>query len=479
MKLEDHKNYNSLVKKWKFIDDFYEGDPHDLIAAGHLIKHKSESKNTPEANAQFAERTSRAANNNELEAAIEVHASHLSQIINFGELLNDPAMTEIILDANGFSESSQNVFEEAIKIFLKYDRVAYIIEAPEVSADLSKAEEKTIGARSYHKVIEPYAVRNWEYFLDGVNRGKLKTCYIELEPIKIAEKTKRRVDVYEVKLDNQLRINGYVKTTFVETDSENEFEVEGEAKEGAIDRIPITIIGHGRSRFYKIALSNKKLFNDGSVLDNVLYYQGFKWHIITGVKPDDIKSRAEFKVTTIDNENASVHSIEEGNPEALFKAIDKREQRTRRAAMFDVNALTSDDSKQQQSVESKEHDAKGRVKFYDRVITSFETKLNEVFQTHAQFEGYAGEFKITIAREFGLDDTNKDILESTTVFNLAKDIGAVEVQKSIVIQMIKKMKSVSEEEKEKLIASVEKAQAPTSLSPFVSQNRPSVFSQIP
>lgn len=478
-----HPEYLQDSPTYDKISRFVDGDV--TRVSKYLIQYDSERPNTDDARRAWESRKERLTNENEVDPPLQVNLSHLNQPLNFGVLADNETMKPIIEDVTGLGCSAQEMFKKKLSLYMQHGKVAVLVDGPSKVAD-SKAQAQEAGERSYQVLYSAAHILDWKVFTKGSRRGQLAEVVLCEEPYKSdGDKWyKRLVRFYfpsgyaagrdevfwkqELQAQSHFTTSVYNETVLDYPDKPQTYDIMSDVP-GGLKQIPLVIIGDGLkdSAMRAVTHENEALLNLRSILDNVLYYQGYQRNIGTGMKPEDIKSVAEYLFVTVDNEKAAVHTIEAGDPEGIFKRVRGRENRARRLGMFEFNKLVAEDSREEPSAESKALDSKGRLARYNDILDLFQKKLRKIYELHAQYEGLSEEeIDISIPRDFGLDDPEAVISKRSVVFSQAGQLGAVDVQKQVLKQGVNELRVIPDEgEKEeetraKLMQSVDTATSP-------------------
>lgn len=458
-----HPEYSNSHSKWKTIDDFIDGSNDRVLR--YLQQWASEASNTPDAVKAFQRRQRRVCNENEVYPILEVLIGYLGQPISFGRFSSteaqDSNLAIILEDVTGFEMSAQAAFKEALRLYLRHGRAGILVEGP---AELSKSAggARLTNERSYQCIYTALEIKDWSYFRTGPKRGQLSSVLLADGNVTTEAGTFAKYLRYSYKPAN---LEKYVveslisKSPHVADNCRDEIEVEvTPVSIGYLDRIPFVLIGKGLDECQlKIPVAyNEKLLNLRSEHDNIDYFQSSKRTILTGCTGDDIETMNEQTVTCIPNQEASVHSIDPGDPKSLSERIQRMEVKLRRFGLKQYNQIVSENSAQVQSADSKELDMKGLKVWLNELLDMFQKKLRQVYALHAQFEGVKEQVEVTISRDFGLDDKVGIEQERGSLFSRSGSLGAREVQKQVVLQQISEMRNIVPEQDEDVEAARER-----------------------
>lgn len=489
-KFTHHPEYLSSLGKWHEISDFRDGDTDRVL--GYLIPFDSERADTPQAKATFHSRQRRLSNENDIAPIADVHLSHLSQPINFGKLADNPQLATIIADADGEGTSEQRLVKDLLSGFLDHGKAGLLVDGTDAIAT-TRAEVEATGERSYQVLFSATQIRYWAKFKSGRRRGQLAEVVLDAEPrIDADGKSHGRLQrfYFEPGVENnpealfQKQILELAEPGDIEaTESEIELIVAEEAI-GSLPEIPFVLFGRGLadSILRMPAQMNKALLNDRSHRDNIHYYQAHQRLVATGCGPEDIKAMAEYTVTCIENEQATIQPIPASDPASLTQKIAEKEIKLKRYGMKRLNELVSASSAQVQSADSKALDQKALIAWYDEVLDELQKFLVKVFIFHMLFEGVTEEPSISVPRDYGLDDPQAIRSDRSVIFSEAGALGADDVQKQILKQQLQEMPTVIPDEDEtqaealqRLMDSVDTA---TKDAPLANAGRPSISDQI-
>ena len=445
MKISYHPRFLDEKQTYSEIDDWYDGRLSRVIK--YLIPHQSESNNTPESSRAWEARRARTTNENDMKPAVKIHVGHLAQPVEWGKFGEEPRLAPVLDDVSGLGDSPERFFIKSFTKYVLHGFLGIYVEGPEIAPD---APEETINdvqesrSHSFQILFDAHSIRNWARFSSGPYRGQLSSVLVARGVVEFEGNKGERLDLFEIRPGkNFTRTELFVKKG-EKPDKEGGIPATVIARfQGNVPEIPIVLIGEGLESTVMgdVAQRHNSLFNQTSIYDSINYYQGFKWSIITGARAEEISARSEFQVTLVSNENASVHTIESGDPTAIASRCEGMRYRLRRLAMFDMNALTNDESKMIQSAESKEHDVQGRKEIYDTILTDFEKSFSHVYRLHAFYEGAPALYgdksaMIKFGRNFKLTDPISEITRSNLVFSQATVLGAQQTRKEIFRQNV-------------------------------------------
>lgn len=442
------KNHEQLVcdlEKYQGLIAFIDGSVEAVKS--HLLPYLTESANTPEAAKAFANRSSRLYNINDCEPYLHLHLGHLSQEITIKTPETD-AFKQIKADVTGFGMSAEQMAREMIWYGLGEGKCGVLVDRQKGTAP-TVAEAKARGERSYQVLFRATEIRDWERYEAGPKRGKLKKVVLDAKPYIDEKGSYAQFRMYTLdeapgaKVRYQLLRHKKAGQAKIEKNAEYDCEVK-EDFEIEIDTIPFQLFGEGADDSYlaNVWPLNKALLNRGSEKSNCNSHQGFQRSFVFGANPEEISAIGEHLISIINNEKATISTIDAGSPDALEREEALIRRRLDRIAKFEFNQL-SDDTRQVQSADSKAKDLVARKGIYNNTMDNLTEALKAIYVLHAKFESAnENEIEVTIGRDFGLEDAAAENAEMDGVFAQARELGAVEVQKAILRTRIQNLKLV-------------------------------------
>lgn len=476
----NHPEFTHYLPTYLAINDFVNGSR--AAVAKYLIPYATESASTKGGSAAFSTRLKRLYNKNLCEPPLVIHLGHLSQEIEVDGINEKSALWPIHEDMTGLGSKLKNFYRDLMWQYLQLGRCGVLIDGPAVVAN-SKTGAIASGERSYCTIFKAHQIRDWEIYDSGPMRGKFKRVVLQQTPW-IDPKDKKKYDrvyvmesteskdqagqyTYAVtwkKLQDKNEgclldyVNGAMETTPDDYAGDREYEILDAGAIG-LEEIPFVIMGEGprESVISSVLELNQATLNLNSTLTNIIYHQGFQRLLFAGVSEEEIRWLSENIGSVTTNDKAQVFTIPAGDPTAAFREIANLENRARRTALIENNSLMSEESLAAVSAESKAKDSIGRRKYYDYVIDIFEDKLTQVFRYIALFEGETDPIhRVTIKREYGLENAQEEIQQDGLAFSQAAQVGALEVQKEILARYIRKQ-PLADDVKERLLKNIETA----------------------
>jgi hypothetical protein len=475
------KDYLASLETWEEIDDFCDGDRRVLVEK-YLIPHESERVPNKKAQNLWADRKKRTGYENDTQPFLDIHSGHLARNVNFGKLNDNEQFKLIIEDATGYGEGAQEMYEQMVELRLKHGLLAVLVDGPATIAE-NKADAVAAKERSYQVIFNARQILNYEWFNDGPRKGQLKQIVLQADQI---EKDGQMMDaVHRFYLPEGADRNpsaGFIKELLYTDDEDKKgstsdkkrFKLFSAPVLGSIPQIPIEVIGRGLkdSKMRSVTQQAWKLFNSRSVRDSINYNQGFLWVILVGTKETEITSRAEFQITLISNPEAKVMSVPAGEPTGYETQIKGEENKLKRIGLWEYNQLTSEDTAQVSSADSKAQDAKARLKIYEDITKELERAGTRIFKLHALYEGVnEKEVSISVERDFGLDDETATQATRGIQFSRAGTLGARDIQKNILMLDVAEMDVIpkdgedKDEARQRLMDSIENAEPPAPVIP--------------
>ncbi len=389
-----------------------------------------------------------------------IHLGHLTQPIVLKNYTSE-AIDSIQQDVTQFRESLKIADIDYKWSYLLNGMIGVLVDKQAIQAGQSKATTSNI--RSYQVLFDAPEIRNFSYYNEGVNKGKLKSVALTLGFKKESEGKKEKL--YErVMLLELPEIGNYSWRYLISTEEYNtgDFQKNDELKFkldtdrinaegiGGFNEIPFVLLGQGveDSMLSEVAPLNKTLLNKRSIKGSVLYNQGFQRNFGLGIKPEEIKQVGEYLLTCIENPEAKILSLDAGDATGLSEEIKDIQNQLDRRGRLEFNQL-SDDTRQVQAADSKQADKVGKKKIYDLIIDEFEQFYKNIFRFHFLFDDPTAykekEFSVVIGRDFELDDPSAELNESQVTFYMAKELKAYKAMKAILKYRLSRIKILPSE----------------------------------
>lgn len=474
---------------YDMIADFEDGDEERV--EHYLIRYASESPDTHEGKKAYAGRRERLFNENMVRPYLEVHHEHMSQPIDFNVPTGE-RWEEIIADVTQFGVSAEEMCGQVLYDYCRDGLVGVLVDQ-QATVPSSAAQAQAVRSRSYQIKYNACEILNWERFTLGRHKGKLSKLLLNNGITTVNGKRHVVLRQYEMSELGDVTWQDYLADEKFKADKSGKVKVTPGSK-GAVgikEEIPFAMLGTGPRNSFCLdnVRTNRAFLNRYSVRDNINHHQGFKKSIIFGnnVKQEDLKVMAENTMTIIPDTEASLNSIDAGDPVAITAQLAEMRVLARRQGMKEHNQL-ADDTKNVQSSESKAKDVKGRVKLYNKTVDSTEVMQTKVYRFHAMFEGLgeAEVKKVTVAigRDYGLDDEAQEAADDQQNSSMAGSLGARLVQKKILKKRISEQRFVPEEGKteedirKECYDDIDNAEVQSELSQFVSATRPSLAERL-
>lgn len=422
-KLYKHPRIAKEESTYHMISAFLDEPVSELVESRYFIKYQSEKKGAA-GKKHLEQRKERAYHKAISSPSLHIHLDHiLSQNYSFSEpakKLMGFLVDEDIGDATGNDEPFSEFINEACKWRAAHGFVAVLVDGPQNDPELSEAQRQALDLHPYFVVYDGQEVINFQCFESGIHKGKFE-LFIVKAPSARDEKGKQKERRYRFIADG---VSGYVKETLQE--SGDGWEVVGTPEESnTFPYIPVRIWGRGLvdSWLMRAVELEKASFNLGSASSNTIYQQCFKINVAVGISSDEMKNVGESQFHRVKNPDAKILSIDEGNPIAAIEEQDRVSRAAASIAMMKHNRVV--ESKQVESAESKQHDANGRIRAYNRFCNQLTRFINGLLYYAAIFEGIdeatAQEMTFSIPRDFGLGSFEEEHIKSTTLLGVARE----------------------------------------------------------
>lgn len=466
-------NHPELVRYWDdycSVRDFEDGCVSRV--SRHLQPHRSETDNTPEGAASFANRQARLYNVNLVGPYLFLHWCHMSQPITLGGMDSD-AMKAIEDDVTGFGDDYTQAARDVLWLYERDGRVGVLVDGPSQIAD-DRETARLNEERSYQVIYDATKIRDWEVFTSGPRKGQLSRLVLEQPDMSADGKTYELFRMFVQPPEEgalfqwfDLRAQEERKDYSLITQGKQEYEVVASGT-GGLTEIPFVIMGDGpEESFAKDSWPlNKAWLNLNSVLSNIIYNQGFQRSIFSGISKEELTKMTEWTVTVVHGENAQIFTIPPGDPVAAQQECDKVKREAHRRAKFEFNQL-ADDTREVQSAESKSKDLVVQKVIYDNTLDYLEATLLKIYRFHAEFENENPDnITVSIARDYGIEDTTAETAEMEAVWTEARELGVIELRKEILKMRASRLKFLPDDGEDvaavraRVLEAIDAAQAP-------------------
>lgn len=454
-----HGELEAALPDYRGILAFLEGS--SSARAGYLLRYESEDDKTEEAKQHFATRLARLYVKPIMEPAHQIHLAHLGQKITWGSIRGS-ALEALLDDVSGEQQTADEFAHDLLWYRLALGRVGVLVDGPKKDGSIPESARQAAvgGDRAFHLLYRADQILFWRFAKAGPRRGKLIEVLLTEEPEyttdgKVLQRRRRmfypnpfsETAGYRWQLLRELtgEQKAVLQNAGVPMEAySGKFEIVDQG-EGALSEIPFVMWGRGlRDSIDRMIWPlEAAAMNANSNKNNIIFKQGFQRIIVAGAKSHELAKIGEAIINKLENENAKVHTVEAGNPDASFKEESLLETRAQRMALLQHNQLV-DDTRQVQSAESKEKDLKAREQFYCKILDQAQRILNKVWRLTFELEGVEGGDKIQVsfARDFGLRDDNTEMAVRNSISAQARALGATSVQKEILKTDVSKLNFV-------------------------------------
>lgn len=438
--------------------DFVDCDPMDIIGKGYIKSYDTEDTTKALALGSFVKRLARSYPLTISDSILEEHVSACSQSVTV-EGFDFP---EILSDVTGFDSSAQTFLAEQLREHFKNGFHGVLIEGTKTTApDLAGAQ--AAGERSYQTLFTAENILKCEYFMTGFKRGQLKDVVVLVEGSVRTDKDGKQIKVANARryyFEDENQFNFEYQELSIDADKlrhakgEVAFEVVSQ-EPGNLPIIPFVAFGGGPkdSAIRKTIPLDIGLLNTLSTLRNTNYHQAFQRVIIFGVRdPEGAKTIGEAQVGIYPEAEGHADAIPPGEAAALEREINFILHWTRRIGMRQFRQLTDDLTKQVSSAESKAKDLKALESYYNKTLDMFERKLKQVYWVMNYYETSqdSAEINVKIARDFGLDDSEQQLMTETVVWSWSQEFGeeGFEVRRAVLIKHLDEIDMTPEDRAE-------------------------------
>jgi len=430
-----HPTFEREVKKYNKAQDFSDGD-RKLIASKYLVKLAIEKEEffytKDDSGKDIKHKNNFGLNQWDRRCRLLDYCPHTSQVVNIYlasvssqtvdiEDADSDVLQDVIEDATGFDESLNEFIYEVTADYLLYGKVGVLVDSEEENAE-----------RPFLIKYKPQLILNWKVFKSGERKGQLQFVTLEEEP----EEGKRKVR--HIFIDDS---GTYSWTVYVEeSENTNRFELSSQGQ-GSLNFIPFVVIGKGfhKSVVKDVIPTSEIRLNRKSSQDNILHLQGFQRSTLFSENAQkDVINFVEGTIAYSTDPNGSYTTIEPVDPVAHEREVAKLDKLAYRTGLLEKHQQ-ADDSRAQQSAESKAADNDILCEFLEGLVSLLSKKFNVVLKYTVELAGTDDEPKLAISKEFKLEDSQIEIANRQTLYNQARGLGLDFVAKEVVKQGVIKI----------------------------------------
>jgi len=257
--LDTHKDYNESVANWEFYIRSYNGG-YDYTVGQYLNRYNLELDN------EYHQRLYNTPCDNHCRNIIQIYSSFLFRVKptrQFGELENDPSLTNFLRDADLDGNNFNSVMKQAQNFASIYGHVFLILDKPNVQTR-TRADELQQDIRPYVSIVTPENVFDWNY-------TRLLNGKYELDYLKIREEVDREGGSYF-----RIWTPEKIETVYLAKHGDDPRVID--TADNQIGKIPAVILfnskshkrGIGQSDLSDIANLQKSIYNDYSEIEQLV-----------------------------------------------------------------------------------------------------------------------------------------------------------------------------------------------------------------
>lgn len=435
------------------VNDFYNGN---VLSTSYIHPHRSERPLSKDSNAPHVDdRIKRTPYENLVKPVVIKHTAMLAQP---AVVTGVDTADELLTDIDGQGNSLEAIRNEIVKQFLIEGRVCLLAEAPSVRNETA-ADDSATNQRPYLALIPAENIFKYSKFASGPRGGKLSELAIIVGEEMIEDRKHTRLRRYYFPEGGN---KYYVQNLVIESDKLKNpgnkaitFDLVGEEMGPFYEEIPARVFGRASESSLMDGTWQRAahILNMRSLYVELIYRQAFRVTIVgnTGAGDEENFKTLSESVVILTKGQVSVDTVDPADFSQIDQYIDKREAALIKTADHRLIQLTVADSKQQQSAESKAKDEAPKIHIYNEILDLMSRELTYMLRYMAFFNNIAikdtalMEISVNFEREFGLEDSELDILRLEQIASDAEDYDD-ETQLAIKTEITKlKIAAVSNE----------------------------------
>lgn len=457
--LNPNVEYSQGISDWLTYRDVYESYPATMRDARYLIKHTLENKK--DGHKYYAQRAARTWVPNFTQPIVDTWQDLFMR--------REPMVPDEVKKLfNGHEDNVDGEGNDLVSYMesrMLCDRFVFgnpttLVDAPENNS-LSMAEEKESGIRPFLIPINRVSLIDW-----SIERGMSKRTgrynfmlYEYRAHVPRADFFSKdsmlwyRRGFWRVPSPDGTTAEIYSQVFSASSPNETKWKQEGAPQKLAdFTEIPCYTM-FADTWITDISSQVLKYLNLESMLDNILYYQGYRHTFVSGNIPPSERGKLTEYMMAILPENSQVTAIASENPAALIERLATTQNNIWRMGLSQVRQIPTD-SKVGQSADSQRMEKESTINLVKRNIGQFENFTNQIVQGVADYHGQS-DFAYKV--EYNRDISEADIERTVLIFNSLKaEFSKLPALRRAVISQIVRALNLPDDIQDKVDDEIEK-----------------------
>ena len=419
--LDLHKDYKDSINNWEFYIRSYNGG-YDYTVGQYLNRYNLELDN------EYALRLNNTPCDNHCRNIIQIYSSFLFRVKPtrmFGELENDPSLTNFLKDADLDGNSFNAVIKQAQNYASIYGHCFLILDKPKAESR-TRADELEQDIRPYLSIVTPENVMDWNY-------KRLINGKYELDYLKIREEVDKEGGTYV-----RVWTPETIETLYLEKYGDNPRVID--TAENQIGKIPAVILynskshkrGIGQSDLSDIANLQKSIYNDYSEIEQLIRLTNHPSLVKTPSVNASAGAGAIIEMPEEMEPNLKPYLLQPSgqNLESIMNAIEKKVQAINRIAHTDAVRTTKTQVSSGIALQTEFELLNARL---SEKADNLEIAEEQLFKLYAVFQDSIFDGKIDYPDTFNIRDYASDLayLQMAKAMNIESATFSKEIDKEI------------------------------------------------
>jgi hypothetical protein len=418
IEFSNHPEYDDKAPELQKYRDLYEGDHAVLIRPQYLWPHELESSNKikgtdPQTGQQLTVgeylRTIRARRSRYLNVMESIVSAWISLLFHKPIKMDDEVKTllgeEGLADIDGEGTSFEDFIKGPIaEAYFRDGNPVVLVDSPS-GVFRNKEEQTAAGFRPYMELLDRLAVKDWQYFESGEQRGKYQWIRYEYKVVAPRASSQDKPELEEYSKEFTVTSGQYQQLIYKKEDGK--WIEQNSVDFPDWDVLPITTIRANEPWVKDISEQQLVLFNVMSAWYNQLNTQAFQRGILAGDLAKEHSIAISEYTWAMVPLGTTATVIEPSSTEPLTSAMEQTVDQMYRIGFNRSRGLSSD-SKEAPSESTLREMNSELVSLILTSMGQIESLVNESLQYYARFKGIENfEGKITLSRDLTADDVMK------------------------------------------------------------------------
>lgn len=457
VELHTNQEYIDEAHKWKMYQDFYDNDA-ETIRSEYLVRHDLETKR--DGAKKYAGRRLRTFPQNFADPVVSIW----QDLFMKGEPIIPKEVDDLFngyeTDVDGNKNSLLTYLEtEMLRDRFVQGNPTTLVDAPRNTA-VNVQEERASGIRPFVVPIRRLALVDWAIERRNPIRAGLYNFvsfqYPAHEPRetfydKDSIKWYRRVVWRTEKPGQKAEVYSQIFSGDAPGSKEWYPESPPERIQGFTEVPCITMLG-AESWIHDLTIQAQKYLNLESMLDNILYYQGYRHTYIIGDVPAEDRNKVSEYVNVILPPGSTVTALTSENPLALLQRLDDTENRIWRFALQQIRQVPTN-SKVGQSADAQRMERDPTLNMVKRNIKQFTEFSNHIIKLVAEYNNKP-DFQAKLA--FSREITSADVEQTVLVMNAVKqDLSRLPTLRKEILKQLVQACNFPPEPQQKIVEEID------------------------